>query len=371
MDIIITYIMYLGVAVVTSELIEKSALSKVKSKKIFFLIIAVLICGMLAAFRNTTGTDSAMYIRAYYYGVDSINRIGGFEVGYTVLTQILKFFGFSHLSLFFAANAITSLFIFLTIFIERESIDVKLASFIYVMTLYFWSFNAMRQAIAIAIGMYATSLFIKKYYIQSLVLFIFAVSFHTSAVIYILVIGGKWIFQSKYKKWFMLVFFGFALYLVTNRELFANAVKIVFNFVHTNRPYAGYISRDAETDGSIIKYYIKIIPVVFVTVSNFKNYICNKRMYVYFGLVITGRILSSLDYITATQVGRMGTYFYSFEIVLLAFCAVHGVPLFNHRRLNSKTTTILLYMYIIAIFSYDYFIKGFGAIVPYRGLFIS
>ncbi len=362
MDILLTTFFYIAISVIASCAFSWAI--KVKKANyggylIIFLLLLVLL-GTIAAFREGSGSDSLMY-RQHYESQNFTRRWSAFEGGYIALNVLLYKMGFSYRMLFLCSAFVQSFFVFKTIEHEKEEINVKLALFIYMSSCYFISFNIMRQMLAVSMCLYAILCYLDKKLIKSVLLVLLAAQFHKTAYIVLLVFFAKIAFGQK-SKLLNLVIFSLFLFLVFNKSLLNEMYKFF-----TGR-YTGYLSDVMDSDGNILKYYLKLFPLIFLAILHFKNYKNDSKYYVIFGLYLTGVILESLDYLSNTQVGRIGHYFSYLDIVLFPFIAEYKTY-FGKRVLASKDTRCVIYMWFLVLFFYNYVYRNFGELFPYQGFF--
>lgn len=363
MDALITLILYLCIAGVTVLLLHKSSNSENKFNQRMYLILALIITGLLAAFRGSTGSDSAMYRIAYESGGKGVFRWSEFEPGFLMLIKIMRSLHFPYQAFFFVMQTITSVFIFKAIMNEKENINVPVAVLIYMTDLYLTSFNMMRQAVAVAMGLYAFSAYCKGKRIRSIILICFATLFHKSALICFIIVFAKPFFENKYAQIIMGCVFVITLFLVFNRPLFGKLVEIITGSVY----YASYITRDAQSDGSLIGYFLKNGMIIIITALYFSYYKKHPEMLTYFGLMVCGYILSSLGAITATDVQRIGIYFTSLNIILTGFCCKRDLKIGKFIFFNNWAQLVCV-GYFLCLFFYNIFYRGFSELVPYQGL---
>lgn len=365
MSIILTFFLYVAITGTTTALVSKGVKTDKKGFRLIILLFTAIILSIMAAYRGGTGTDSLMYQKAYTYGIGSVFRYSEFEIGFRILIDILKGFGFTYHALFFVMSFTGTCFVFATILHFEDCIDVKLAAFVYVLNLYFYSYNAMRQGMAICICLYAMTAFVEGKNLKSLVCILLAGMFHTSAFICIAIIAARFLYQRRYSKVFIVATIAVALFLVFNRYLLGDIVYRLTSSLY----YASYFKRDAYADGSTVRYYIKALPLLFVSLKSYRNYESKSEMRVFFVLMICGIILGSLETMTATQVGRVGAYFDNLEILLIPFCARYSLPLIGKIKLSRRNLIQILYLYYFLLAAYSMFYRGFSDMVPYLGLF--
>lgn len=358
-----TLLLYGGLAFIEAFLIKRMCYSKHKRTRRISLLFACLLPVLLATFRGETGTDSSMYRRAYEYG--DVFRWVDFEIGFRTLMNVLHSMRMPYQMVFFIMAFGTTLPILLAINKKKDVINVYLAGIIWITDFYMFSMNAMRQALAISLCIYAFILYLDNKKIWALLLIALACTFHTSALMCFALIFCKILFDNRHSKALITVAIIAVVFLVMNRSLLGSLISMV-----TGKSYYGaYVTRDAYTDGSVISYFIKISPILIISTLNFRNYHKDRDFIVYYALMIMGYIFSSLGYVTATQVGRIGEYFSNLSILVLAFDGKYKTPIGKKRYIKAKNIRMVLYAYLVVVFLYDYFYKGFSKLVPYQGLF--
>lgn len=363
MDNIITIVLYVGLATVMAYIIPYCFRTRNSFNRKFAYFVAFLLPTLLAACRGNTGTDSNMYQNTYY-DIENVQRWQDFELGYQMLVKLLNYFNLPYQFLFGIMGFLTCFFIILFIKNEKNNINVSVAVFIYFIDLYLGSFNIMRQGLAITMVLYAFSLFLDKKYIRFLIVILSACLFHSSAMLGFVIVAGKIIFDNRYSKFMYIVISGIVLYFVFHRELLG---KIAYIISHSSY-YASYITRDAESEGSILKYFLKIFPVLFISILFILQKNVSDRIKVYFGLMLGGYLISVLGVITATQVHRIGYYFSYLVIIVLSSCCNSSIIIGN-KKITTQTTSVVVVLYFILVFFYNYVYRGFCDLIPYQGLF--
>ena len=359
MTLFLTLVLYLIFIGTISCLMMNLSGNKGKNK--VFVLTCATICGLLAAFRGTTGSDSAMYIAAFCNGSESVFRWQEFEIGFVVLINILKQMGASYHMMFFVMAFFSAYCVFSAIAHERSYIDTSVASLIYASDLYFFGLNGMRQHLAVCLCLYAFVLFFDKKYMRTLLLIVIAILFHKSALMCLVIYMTFVIYKSKYKKMIFSIVVVILLLLVANRELMGKMVYIITKSSY----YASYITRDAETGTTIFKYYVKCIPIAIMPLLCFEDIEKNNKMLIFILFMYMGIILSSLGAVTATQVSRLGMYFSNMKIFVLGYCAKRSLPIKSGVLVSSTFNRKMICAYFLLMFYYSYFYRGFSHLVPY------
>lgn len=359
MDTLGTIIIY--TVTVTLGCVFYGIASNVDDKKTrygYYIAITSLI-SLLPAFRNTTGTDSPMYKSLFLFDVPGVNRWVKIEKGYMFLNDFFRKWAPYQLFLFFVAFC-TLFLIILGLDKYRGSINFYLSSFILLSTLYFQSFNIMRQCLAVSICFYAIICYVDNKRIRSLVLILIASTIHMSALICLFIFITNILYNRKYKTFFTILTFLVVGYLVLHRQTLG---QLVYAFTGSNY-YSGYITREAFTGGSFINFYLKNMFILIIACLYYPMYRKKDGMNVLFVLMIVGYILSSLGAVLDTQVGRMGLYFTVLSMVILGYCAANDLKI-GQLIISRQIILLSLFIYYILIFAMSYLISGYGEIVPY------
>lgn len=334
--------------------------------QILLLLLISLITAFVVGFRGNSGTDTLMYRNVYENGQSGVNRWVPMEKGFILLCQIFKELHFSTDLFLIFISLITTFFILLAIRNEKEEISTYIASLIYFSTIYFQSFNIMRQTLALAICLYAFSLYVNRKYIVALIFILLATQIHTSAYMCLLIVLVQLLI--KYVKaikieWCVTGLVIILLLLVMNRGLMGQIVLAL-----TGNPYyAGYVLRNTGAAGSLLIYYLKISPVLIISTLEFNYYKNNHRFMVFYILMIIGYILASMGAYAATEVNRVGLYFTSLSIFVLGYCSKHNIILNKGKIVISKNiiTTLIVIYYTFNLIN-GLFIQHNNQIVPYR-----
>ena len=163
------------------------------NKKKFNITFSILVgveMALIIGLRNDVGADWKSYEQLYSYFGNKIsnnfqnNRI---EIGYKVLNYILWNLNIPYwgLNLFMA---VLTMFFFLKACLEFEN-DIFLYVYLYVCFFFFYfAMNQTRQALAMAIGIYAVSQLIKGNSKKFICLILLATMFHYVSLVYLVLL---------------------------------------------------------------------------------------------------------------------------------------------------------------------------------------
>lgn len=359
MAILLTFILYtvLGTFIAVSY---KYIINKVCSNKLLYIILLCILLGLFSALRGNAGTDTLAY-RAIYFGENTSFSRGPL---YIFFSNLFSSIGLPYEVFLFFIGFITALFSFLAMNMEREKIDPLVAGLVFFFDLYLYSFNVMRQMLAISICLLAVSLYLREEKKKGIFLFIVASLIHSPAIIYLTIIFFHFIFKKKYHKSIAVICVGITLFLVLNR----NVLFVVMNYlIGNNSHYMHYFNAAYVGEMDIISYAIKLLPVIVFVIMSSTYLKLDKQMRIYSILLIIGYILGALDEFYGNEVGRIGYYFSYLRIFLLAYFACHKLK-FGKFMIKQNWEKATVISYILIVYIYNIYIAGGGNLVPY-GLF--
>lgn len=253
------YIIVFMLACLLAYISEKSLKKGNKKNGIFFLILAIIPLIVLAGLRiPELGYDMNLYgintfnsasIRDYNTIIPYIQNIYKLEKGYILyvfmLTRICNNINF----MMFGLQLIVSICFIIFSYHYKEKCSMTLMMFIYCCTLYAFSYNILRQSIALGIFLVSIIAFEKKRYILFIILLLIALQFHMSALFAILcpiiikVIDSK---NISYKgKWLIIVFSLFAL--IFSLAFYEKIIMFGYSIGLLAEKYAYYLN-EASSD---------------------------------------------------------------------------------------------------------------------------
>lgn len=311
------------------------------------------------------------YLRDYTIGTDTLNYIPIFEsifylkypieyaieynieIGFVVVVYILGQFTHNY---FFIFTILTFLVYFNLIFSfsrYKLSYILYISSFFSTFAIYFYTYNILRQAIALSFALFAVRFLLDKKNNLFLLFCFFAFLFHYSSLIILL-----YYFLYKYRKiivgkWF--VFF----------PCFIIFPFFVFNFlVGVFDKYLAYATSDNISDGSGILLKIFYIFTLFLIIYLRKFIIKNKTEYDFFisvYMVFVSLILFfELSGLFNQGLVRLALYFQ--WPILFVFLIV----LINIQDRNLRYTCNFLFFSFLVFFT-TYLLSNYGyEVVPYR-----
>lgn len=172
-----------------------------------YFFIAVLLVSILAGLRDySIGTDIKTYGNdLFYYArnvglLQFIHEAKNIEPMYIALVKISASLSSEPHMLYFLTGLIIYGFIMMSFVRLGRKMPITLSWLGFLMLLYGDTYNAMRQSLAISIGLYAFTYAVEKKYLRAAVWFAIAFLFHNTAIImlmtyliyYILQLNNKW-----------------------------------------------------------------------------------------------------------------------------------------------------------------------------------
>lgn len=363
MDYFFTLIIYILIVLLFPFLVQSVMNNENNFQRKALLVLISLLAAIIVGFRGYSGTDTSMYMANYNFGPTSVTRWVEMEKGFILLNQIFKGLGIPVELFFVFISFLTNLFALLSIERVKQSVNIYVASFVYFATIYFQSFNIIRQTLAVTMCLYAFVTFMDKKYITSIILILIAAQIHRTAYLCLVIIVATILFKGRKSKWMIGVSMILLILLIMHRNSVGNLVL----FLTHNQYYAGYILRDSGSSGSFIDYYLKISPIIIVAFLNLKKYKDNPKFLVFFGLMLMGYILSSLGVYTSTEVNRIGIYFTALDIIVMGYCANNSITLGNiNVVIDKKLIALLVISYFFFSMIFGIFVQENYQIVPYR-----
>lgn len=175
---------------------EKSFKEEKRKKGVFFSLIAIIVPCIIAGVRDlSVGVDAEIYVAPVLKQIRGKSLLVAFETyslekGYILLVYLVSFITKNPHMLLFLIHLIITSGIYLTAYKCRNKISMTIFMTVYILYIYTKSLNIIRQSIALALFIYSLTYLFKKKYINTFIIFIIALSFHSSivfcGVIYIL-----------------------------------------------------------------------------------------------------------------------------------------------------------------------------------------
>lgn len=250
------YLICIILSLVLALLAEKS------HKKVFVYVIAFILslfCGLRG---DSVGVDTENYITNLTYIRERGILLGGSDIGYSLLSYIMMgVFDNPHYALLIFA-VITNSFIILRFWDFREHSSFTMMVLIFLIFHYPYTFNIVRQYLAVSIIFWGTRYLEKGAYLKYLCFVAIAASMHSSAIL-----------------GFLLVFipFGFGKFRLTKIKLLGllgSVLLIIVGFSVFQSNFDKYTKYFQESETSVhLITIVKTLAVFLVIIANrpFKN----------------------------------------------------------------------------------------------------
>lgn len=345
-----------GIISWSSEFFRKKNIKKI-AKWLFFssLIIPVMISGL----RYGIGTDYHNYSDIYYslttqfYGIGDAIFNTRFEPSWVILNFLVYYIFDDVVFMFITSSFLIWLFSFKSIYDNKDRINIGIAVLILLCTLYSFSFNGVRQALAIAALMLSIKPLLEKKLWKFLLIVAFASTFHFTALIFAPV---YWIANSR----------------TENRRLLKNAlvptlfigfvflIDPILSFVSNIELFSFYSNYEVEYKGIAIRELVLKSPIVILILINFKKLkLDNNLMYKISILFIIGIILFLLRGF-GPHISRVALYFDFTQIFI-----VSAIVKSQKGKNESLLYSYLIIIYYLAYFTYHFIYLGRHGTIPY------
>ncbi len=178
---------YIGLIILIILIYLITSRSKKNGRRRFFVLSALLVILFQGLRSFSVGIDLRNYIPGYIYigkyvPLGLTEEYANFESGYVLLNKLIYMLGFDERWFLIIITIITQIPIFYTMY--KYSDNPLLSVFVYFSFGEFLvTFSALRQAIAMAICFYAYKFIKEKHPIKFIIAVFFAVCFHKSAII--------------------------------------------------------------------------------------------------------------------------------------------------------------------------------------------
>lgn len=353
-----------------------------KSNKVLnciFIGIALLLPALLAGMRDSSvGTDTSHYIRYFEYVKDTGSRVQNFkyldlERGFGVFLYLISRFTNNVFWMLFLSELFICFFVWKAID-DNVSDQYKVFSMVlYYLLFYSFSFNIMRQMMAMSILLFSYRYIKKRELFKFLICVVIASLFHTSAIIGFAlypiygVCMGKDSISLQHKKTsqfkllfrkvvfklrFLLILVGLclAVFLLYNGKEVIKFISDYFNDFHA-------IAEGIGGSGSPLRYTLYMILLLICTAYTIQ--FARTEYMFYIVIFLLSIILYQIKFIS-TEAYRVAMYF-SLYIVILIPQIIATMP-----KKTNRTISSLMVFIIICIYSYDFFvIQQYNGTYPY------
>lgn len=335
-----------------------------KRKNNVFVWMSLAIPILIGALRFDVGTDYNTYISIYnhfsqlsvpqYLSLQNLDV----EIGYYLMVQLSNLLNGGYPLVFAISSFLTIYFFYLGL--KRYDIKYKASVyFLYLTVLFPFTFNSVRQGIAISICFYAFSFIIERIPKKYLLWILVAAIFHKSALFllpfYFINRFIKKNTEGKYN--FILVkslLFAMGIYLAL-----PYIYEVLQNFSFFDK-YSAY--QTIAVEGNNYIFYLKLL-LLGVILLFYKRIVSQSEMNIYFVIFfILDIVLSTLGF-ASPFIKRVALYFSLFSPLLL-----FAIPSTFSDRLGKFVSYSFLILYGILYFYLAFYLMGQSAIFPYQSI---
>jgi len=340
---------------------------KVKPFQYFFLFLSFIVLVIISGLRDFVGTDYNNYYNFYEFQSYNEEEVGvRLEIGFKTIIDLLKRIDLGPWTLFTtSAILIWSLF-----FISFKNFKKHLylgLFFAITYNFFFFSFNGIRQAIAMAALGFAFKYIEDKKMIKYFIFIFLTSTIHYSIIIFL----PFYFFISKihFKQfvWYVLFFVSLLLHFISASLLVVPLYTLNNWLSFIGIEYGNYISSFENSiktlDSSKISLgYIVYVIIGFFILMYYKEIVAKEKKYLpYFNLSLIGIVFYNA-FANILIIARVNSYFIFFQIFCLTFIIKHLLESKN------KIIAYLILLFFVFIFIYNISVNSNGC-NPYQ--FIS
>lgn len=300
--------------------------------KICWITILILPLFILAAFRApSVGNDSVNYYNAYYNITQAsslFNIDSRLEKGYVFFNRIIGNLGFNYLEFQIIENIIIYFVLGLTIKKYSKSYALSIYCFL-TMRMFFGTMNISRQYLAVIIILCSIESIKKQKPLKFILIIILASSFHTTAIVFLVMYPfSKIRWSNKNILFFCLAGIGIGIFFD----------KIVKLFINITGKYSGYLTSGYfkfENNTAIyfelainLSFFLLAIFIRYYKKNNINNLVQSKMHYIrnaamnldlngiWFSTVVL-TLICSIAGLQSTIMSRIALYFSVFFVIYI------------------------------------------------------
>ena len=360
-------------------------LAEKKNRKIYIFLSAFILI-ILAALRDeSVGYDVKVYqSKMFAIAKNSANVVRFYnnefistvEPLYSLVTYLASKIG-GIFWLFLFNEVLVILFLFLSIWKFRECTSPYRSLACYLFVYYLWSYDIIRQMIAMMIVLYAISLLFEERYKTCVVMMLLAIGFHTSAVVGFAVMLIKILCDRKSKRIYVaIIVFLTVVISFSFRELFTWIVRSI-PFLPEKYISASYLTiAEGGIDFSVSKFaYIVmalssiLIYVLFgikATGNNSKNEYSGIEMYYSNCEFFLCMMVISLGGVIVGSVARFANRAFYYMEMFSIFTIPNIKYIFRDDKKNRLLVNVLMYSFLIAFCVEYLMILNVAGVFPYK-----
>lgn len=307
-------------------------------KKYWFLSFYIVLGAIIGLRSLNDGVDTSFYYSTYNlfnnFGLKTVSYMSHMEFGYLLLNKISQFIGLEYHGFQFVFSVIMMLLY--GNFIYDNTKDIYLATLVFLGAGYFaFSFNIIRQMMAIAVCANSWKYIKEKKYIVVIILIFIAASIHKTALLFVI---PFLLYKYRYN---IIIRYGYSILLI----LLPSLLPFIFSIAQSINLYDNYTVPN-NNEGVKVGYIYILWSIEYIMFA----YILFSRKFSSTDKVIANLSLSSVTLSIMAQIviymDRVGLLFFPF--VLLSFCIFGDkISKSNLKILYFSITSILLFLFFI------------------------
>lgn len=317
----------------------------INKDRILYFVMIVIMTGFVGL--RTRYNDTATYIESYVYFVsssgsvfDGLNfiKIGG-NPGFMLMCNILKHLGFSN-QLFLMFFALITVPVYLW-FINKYTSNIFLSTYLlYTMGVYTFTLAAIKQCLAVAIGLVAIDMCLNKKYFRFVLLILLACTIHPYVLLFLVTPFLK--FKPWTKNTYRLLL-AFLLFGILLQAMMGSIIDV------TSMLGKEYTQEEMSGAGvSFFRFAVCAVPLLFsfAVRKNIDEYSFedDEIDYIFMNLSMLNSLFMFVALFgTANYFGRLANYFLIFQTISLPW-------LFKY--LNNRVKYIFVFTAVVCYFLY-------------------
>lgn len=304
-------------------------------KKSFFLLSTIPFT-LISGLRYFVGTDWKMY-RNVFLQIKKGRQFSSlyFEKGYLALNKLVGFFSGNYVVFFTVIAFLITAFWFVAIYYFSDNPTMSII--LWVLTqFYFFSFNGIRQALAISLFYFGLVYLHKKNYVAYIVVMIIAISMHRSAIVMapVMLMANLRMRMSRYVE-----------VLVAACILGRFSVQIVnsYSFFEKYRMYL-----NIKNDFSVSDFVVVFVAWLFaISIKKYASYNNNEKFNMFYNILFLALVFCILTAFVP-YVYRFLLYFKYVTILLIP-------EICKEYRYNKTSITVKVTMYAVYLIQIFYY----------------
>lgn len=361
---------YLVVFTISILLVYIAEHEKKNRKRLCITCIAIMVPVFLAALRNeSVGHDVLLYQKPIYiaairsasvFSYMNMPFVKQVEPLYALFTYIGSVIGTIQM-VFFLNELLIVATTFVTIWHFRDQVPAYQSWSCFLFTYYMYGLNITRQSMAMSVVLLSWMYLDKKKYINAIIVVLFAVGFHSSAVvgfgIIILYVASK-----SALRWVHMLAVTVAIFLSVFlfREVFVWTVK-TFSFLPDRYIMTRVLYLDRGVDFLFSKFfYVLVVMVVMAGV-----FLTNNNTKMRDGDFLLYMTILSLGGVTVGSQAQFAYRIFLYPELFTIFAMPMMFRLTTKNKLSIILTHFLFYSVIISYWWFNFVYKNNGEMYPY------